>query len=260
MQYIWKEIEFNYNVSEKRSLNKALKYFLYFLWFVFGLFLLFYIIAFMMTKFISIEKEKQIFGNVFIDTLNIDEDLTNYLKNIVWDLPYEIYVVDDENDEPNAYAFLGWSIIITKELLMDLEYKNTLLFIIWHEISHIENRDIIMRLIGRIPINLILMIVSINSSFDANSIWNSLLLPFDKNVEIRADKEWIEFVYKQSWNVWCITDFFEKYNTSFENFFEIFTEHPSTLLRINNIKKYVADKWYQNGQCEKLQINLLESK
>lgn len=82
-----------------------------------------------------------------LTTLKISE-LSDALRD------YTIYI--QESTESNAFATIGGNIIVTSSLLDEIENEEELVFILGHELAHIEHRDVIRSMAQSMPIILTL--------------------------------------------------------------------------------------------------------
>ncbi len=167
------------------------------------------------------------------------------------DFKYDIFVINHESE--NAFALLWWKIAITDKLIENIKYENSLLFIIWHEVAHIENRDVFKSLVSTVPVQIILSIIWIWWDIDLSFLLSWTNDIYSKWVESNADVVWIDFVNNLKWEVSCITYFFEKQLSFWNDFATFLSDHPMDSSRISKIKSIVKKKWYKNEEeCELL--------
>lgn len=254
MKIIVKELKKNYNVSEESDLNIFWKFIWYFVWIIIFLYICFLFFANILLSFVSLEKENELFWWYSNYGFDINKEKTDKINIFVWkDFEYEILVIDSY--EANAFALPWWIIAVTSSLLDEIKYENSLLFIIWHEIGHIENRDVFKKIISEVPLQIILSIVWISWNLDLSFVlsWTSSL--HSKTVESKADYSWLEFLYNQRKDVWCAMYFFEKDSSISENILTLLSDHPMTNNRISRIKDVIKQKWYEESEtCEFLKL------
>lgn len=254
MKIIVKDIQTNYNVSKESDLSMFFKWIGIVLWLVLFLYLILLFFSSIAVNFISLEDEKKIFWWLSSLSLNIDEEKTQKLQKFLWDdFKYEIVVIKDKY--PNAYTLPWWTIAVTDSMLDDIKYENSLLFIIWHEIWHIENRDVFKRLFTDMPIRVILSVVWIWWDMDLSFLlsWTSWI--YSKSVESKSDKAWLEFLYKNKQDVWCALYFFEKNKWLLEDINSFLSDHPMTSKRIEDINSIIEKKWYKSSlDCKLLSL------
>jgi len=253
MKIVVKDLETNHNISQESDLHIFFKWIWIVAWLVVGLFIFFIFLWNILVNYFSIEDEKKYFPDV-ISEFNIDENKTKKLKNLLWNnFKYEIAVARD--DIENAYALPGWTIIITDSLLNEIKYENSLLLIIWHEVWHIENRDVFKAFVTNMPIAILLSILWIGWDFDLTFLLSGTSDIYSKTVESDADKKGLDFLYNIKGEVWCSLYFFEKRSWLWENIWSLLSGHPMTSGRINNIKKEIRIKWYpENNDCKLLKL------
>lgn len=191
---------------------------------------LFYIFAYFVVWAISLEKEKELFSDITSNETKIDINkfLTNKIENLE---NIDIYFQDSE--EINAYAMIWANIIITKWLLENIKNEEELIFIIWHEMEHIKNRDVLKSLLTDIPFYITLQFIWIQLNetiFSIATAYNS------QTTEIEADNWWINLVNKMNLNLGCSLNFFEE-ESYFQTYLQFISTHPSNIKRIENIKK-----------------------
>jgi len=249
MKIIIKELKNNYNVSKQSDLKVFLKWIWIFMWLIITFFIFLLIIANILVNFISLEDEKRLFP-WFSNNFNIDINKTNKLKVLLWNnFKYDISVIKDERS--NAFALPWWKILITDSLLKDIKYENSLLFIIWHEIWHVENRDVLKGIISKMPIQIVLNIIWIWWDLDLSFLLSWTTDIYSKWVELDADKKWLEFLYNKKWEVWCALYFFKNDKSVLENIGSFLSDHPMNSNRIKNIENIIKSKWYkENNKCK----------
>lgn len=194
---------------------------------------LFYIFAYFIIWNISLEKEKELFWTFSEsedkEIFNINDFLTNKINDLE---NIDIYLEDSE--EINAYAFLWWKIILTTWLLKNIDYEEELIFIIWHEMKHVKNRDVLQSLLTDVPFYLTLQFIWFNLNEQILNITHSYT---SKTTEIEADNWWIALVNEMNLNLDCSLNFFEKENNIFDNYLQLVSDHPTNMKRIKNIKE-----------------------
>lgn len=252
MKLVIKNPDTSINVSKKSDTVTFLWYLWFFWVLIISLFLFFYLIGNIATLFISLEDEKKFF-NVTIQDLNIDEEKTKKINEQYSSPKYELFVV--KSSEKNAFAGLGSKIYITDSLLESLTYENELLFILWHEYSHIQKRDVFISLVSEMPVAIIFAFLQWQTDLSLSMLQMGVSNIFSKNIEQRADREWVEYVFEKTWEVGCFLKLFEDENDWITNAVELFSDHPMTQSRIQSIKKYIETKDYKNQEpCKELKI------
>lgn len=249
-----KELENNYNISKQSDLKVFFKFLSIFWWLIISLFFLLLLIANLAVNFISLEEEKKLFWSMSSFGFEVDEEKTNNLKELLWNkFIYDIFVV--KSDESNAFTLPWWTILVTDSLVSEIKYENSLLFIIWHEIWHIENRDVFKRMVSETPLRIILSIIWIWWDLDLWFIldWTSSF--YWKQVELDSDKKWLEFLYEIKNDVSCATYFFENRSWFWEELNSFLSDHPMNSSRIIKINNMIKEKWYkQKANCDILKL------
>ncbi len=223
-------------IPSKPDFSWAGKMILYSLAFVFITFSFFYAFSYFIVSKISIEKEKEIFWDFFIEENMKKFDLSLLKTKIEKFKDYNIYIND--SNEVNAFATPWANILINKWLLEQVESEEELIFIIAHEIWHIENRHIIKRFSMQIPFTMSLNFLWIDlwiwTIKAEDLIWNY----FSRQDEKEADLSWIKALNKASLNLKCATRFFEKLEKERKiKLPQILSTHPNDENRIKDILK-----------------------
>ncbi len=206
---------------------------------------------------LDIEDEKKYFWNSFIDKNTKKLDSLNISYKI--DLPkyIDLYVI--ESDEVNAFATIWGNIVFTTSLLKDLKYEEEFMFILWHEMEHIKNRDIIDWFSSQIPFYLTITYLWFDSWFDYSKIANLTTSYISRETELKADMWWINYVKKAWWKSNCILDFFQDKNNIYEKYLFFSLSHPTSVERIKQILKY--SEWINNdfSKCKPMQYEINNS-
>lgn len=244
-----KEVDTTVNIPKTSDVHTFLWYAYFFAAGIVSLFVMFYFLWYILTFFVSIEDERKLFDAESI-WLTIDEESSKKLNELYPETWYELYVVDME--ESNAFAWPGGRLYFTNTLLDEIEYENEFLFILWHEISHIENRDVFIGLVSKMPLAIIVAIIQGDAGSTLWVIETWVTNIFSKYVEARADREALDFIHKKNGDVWCALTFFEKKNGMMENALEFFSDHPMTDMRLVQLWEYSKEKNYlQKSDCKK---------
>ncbi len=165
-----KEIELPIEVNEASPLKPDFKrlgrMILLVIWFIVWSYILLLILSWFLVKSLSIEEEKKLFTWFFETSEKLDISKLSHK----FEIPYEIYITDDT--EANAYALPGAIIYVTQWLLDEIKYEEELIFIIWHEVAHIENRDVLVRVSKELPFRFVLVSLGLDTGFSGISLWN----------------------------------------------------------------------------------------
>lgn len=248
-----KEIIENYNISKESDWSIFLNWIWILVWLILCFFFFLLLLWNIVVNMVSLENEKKLFLDYKIN-FTIDDEKTKDLKNFLWnDFKYEIFVVKDSGE--NAYTLPGWTIIINDGLLSKIKYENSLLFIIWHEVWHIENRDVLKAIVWKYPFRIIFSLIWIGWDIDLSSIlyWTEWI--YSKKIESNADIYWIQFLNTLKWDVSCALYFFEKDNLILDNVVTFLSDHPMTNTRISKIKDIIKIEWYKDDlDCKLLNL------
>lgn len=219
-------------------------------------YLFFNLFSYFIISKLDLESEKKYLWNSFIDEDTKKIDLKRIWYNI--ELPKYIDVYVTESKEINAYATIWWNIIFTTEILKEFKYEEEFLFVLWHEIEHIKNRDVIKWFSKQIPFYLTLSFLWMDIWWlDYSTIIDLTTSYVSRETELKADKWWIQFVKSSWWNSDCIINFFEDKSSLYEKYLYFSSTHPTSKARIKQIKSY--SKW-DNNDFSKCKLMKYEDK
>lgn len=222
---------------------------------IFTIILIIFIIYFWVWAFskyvilnISIEKEKEIFWNLFIEDTEKTLDKSIFWENI-WELKnFNIYISEEE--APNAFATPWANIIVTKWLLKEAKTKEEILFILGHEMTHIKNRDVLKNFTKNMPFTIILNFLWIDFwtwVFNTNTLISNY---FSREAEKNADSWAIEFMNSLELNATCAERFFKEIWWNDRKILEFAQSHPVNWDRVKFIEK---NSKFKNKKCEKFE-------
>lgn len=213
-------------------------------------YIFFYWFAKIFISKMDLEDEKKYFSNFFIESTDNKYDFSNISYKI--NLPKNIDVYVKDSEEINAFASIWWNIIFTTELLKNIKYEEEFLFILWHELSHIENRDPIKNFATQLPFYVSMSFFWIDPSINYDKIFKITTNYMSKKIELRSDNDWVNFVKNIWWNPFCATHFFEEKDNIFSKYLIFDKTHPDNIDRLENIKKLSKQKTFDN--CKKFEF------
>lgn len=196
-----------------------------------------YVFSYTVLSHIDLETEKRYFGEMMIEedmtTLDLTRLQTLGISNMFqW---YTVYV--QPSDEENAFATLGGNIIVTSTLLEKIQNEEELIFILAHELAHIEHRDVIRGMAQSMPIILTLQSLWIDTGNSMTRMSTILNNYASREKESKADDAGIVFLESLGLNPLCATGFFERHKNGFEKYMEVLSDHPISeerLLKLQN--------------------------
>lgn len=196
----------------------------------------FWIFSYLIISYFPIEKEIEFF-NEFI---NFNEDLEkldeNQIETKIEEVSkYNFYVSD--SSEVNAYATLWWNILVNKWLIENLKYEEELVFILFHEIHHIENRDVLRWILRDIPFSVMLRILWFDIDLQIANLSDIAKSYTDKKIELEADNNAIQIMNELWLNINCAINFFEDDDYKFIKYLNFIWSHPTNEARIKNIEE-----------------------
>ena len=163
------------------------------------------------------------------------------------EIPEYIDIYTVESDDINAFASLWGKVIFTTGILKSFQSKEEFLFVLWHEIDHIKQRDVLKWLSLQLPITMSLLFLWIDIGIQNNIFYSLGSSYFSRQTELRADIAGIEFVKNHQKNPYCIIPFFENDDDIFSNYLAFHSTHPSNQDRIAQIKKLSPEN---TADCE----------
>lgn len=265
MKYIPKEINENVNVSKTHPLKE-------FSSLLIGLFLsviaIYIILGFVVDLIIPVvpaKFETKIAG-FFEDKINKEKSKNNpYVDSLFNELvshfpnkdqSFKLHIVD--NRTINALALPGGHIVLFQGLIDEVESENELIFILGHELGHINNRDHLKGM-GR---GLVLVLLSSFLSVDDIALKiisgpiNATESKFSQKQEIMADRFGLDMLNAFYGHCGGALSFFNRISSEEElsKFEYFFSTHPNPQERVNNIKERINLSSFKVEEIEKLKI------
>ena len=152
------------------------------------------------------------------------------------DFEYHVYVVD--NQMVNAFTLPGGNIIVTTGLIGFCNSAEELASVIAHEMGHVENRDVIQKLIKELGLSLIMsddvMVLGELSRTATSTV-------FDRKQESEADEFALDLLEKSKINPRILAMFFRRIRDevgAYDERFEILMTHPHVNARIKSALEY----------------------
>ncbi len=220
--------------------------------FIVSWYLIFIAFAHLVIWNISLEDEKKYFWDFMVSDEQMILFNTDSLQNKLVGLDnLDIYL--SESEEVNAYAILWWNIVITKWLLENIEYEEELIFILWHEASHVYNRDVLKSMLSNIPFVITLYFLGYEIWIDYIDIVDLTSNYVSKTTELNADDWWIKLLNDMELNLECSLNFFNKDTDIFSSYLQFISTHPTNISRIKNIRK---NNKFPDKECSELKLNI----
>ncbi len=223
-------------------------------WFTVFCFLFFYWFAYFIIGNLDLESEKKYFWDFFLDWDYKTFDFSLLDSEIKTPENIDIHIL--KSKEINAFATLWGNILFTTALLEELEYEEEFLFILWHEIEHIKNRDVLRWISTQIPIYMTLMFLWVDIGFSYDTLFHLSSSYLSRKTELNADIWGIELVKNTSGNTDCILNFFQNHNSIFEEYLAFSSTHPTSKERIKQISSYSLWDNEDFSKCRKFSFEL----
>ena len=219
------------------------------LWILFGIlacvYWAFYVTAYIIIWNMTLEQEDKYFSDIVMSW----EWYRDFDKSTIENIPEEIKnakIFIQDTSEINAYAILGWNIVLTTGLLHHIKNEEELLFIIGHEMKHIHNRDVLEALLIDVPMSITLAFLWFEGSDTLKYTYDIALNQASQSIEYEADQWWIELINSLERNLECSIDFLLENPDDQYKMLEFFSTHPSDENRIKNIRE---QNKYPNKEC-----------
>lgn len=177
------------------------------------------------------------------------------LKYLPADSPlrrYHFSVSIAENDEVNAMALPGGSIVVYSGLLKQVRSENELAMVLGHELGHYANRDH-LRGIGRgLGMTLVLATVFGQDSLGAemaSNLFNTVQMRYSQKQERGADTFGLQLLAAGYGHAGGATDFFSRLAQKTGNRYSyLLASHPHPQDRIEALNKMIGEKGYSIGK------------
>ncbi len=216
-----------------------------------------------MLGFISTETETRWFKNwtpndvVEAQSMSAaEQDADALLQRLAQHWPetdYEFRLRISDSSQPNALAFPGGLIIVTRGLMERVTSENELAFVLGHELGHYRNRDHIRQL-GRATVFGIFYaaITQTGGGTFGFGITDLTLRGFNREQESDADEFGLTLLQREYGHVNEATRFFERIASERNSIGELasyFETHPQPGERMRELRDYARDQgWSTEGE------------
>ena len=208
---------------------------------------------------ISIETEQRWFGGMSFDGLGEAQGdvpgrdaaaallgrLETHWNN---DYRFRLGVIDDA--APNAMAFPGGLIIVTRGLLEQVQSENELAFVLAHELGHYRNRDHLRQLGRAAAIGLVFGSLTGAGNFGLG-VADVTMKRFGREQESDADRFALRLVHAEYGHVDAAWRFFERleaYDGADSVILNYVETHPRPVDRIEALKTFAREQgWPVSG-------------
>lgn len=251
MKFVAKQVDDDVNISKQSPIKDFLTLSLFLIACVMTLVITLALLSDYLVKYIPFELEKKLFSNsanIFIqkDTSPLSPEVEVYLNKVLKNLQSQLnnqnqYTIALSNsNEANAFAVPGGQIVITKELLNNIESENGLAMVIAHELAHHHYQHPLRSLGRTIVIGLALTtMLGLEKSSIQTLITSSVelnLLKFSRDQETQADKLAKQLLIKTYGHSAGADEFFQNMKQNSSNSIPQFLlTHPHTEARINRL-------------------------
>jgi Zn-dependent protease with chaperone function len=155
---------------------------------------------------------------------------------------FTVKVMKDE--EENAFALPGGTIVVTSKLLENIKSDNELYFVLGHEIGHYVNKDHLKNLGNSIILMALSFLLPSDIDYISNMSFHITSSSNSKEHELKADEVGLELMYCSIKNVDFATNFFERLKNKHSKFEYMLATHPHPKSRIKNIKQLITNNQY----------------
>lgn len=201
---------------------------------------------------VSMETEKKL-GDSVLKSLNLDASkpqqgaAVDAVRKIGDQLTkgsryqYRWYVVAD--DDINAFAVPGGTVIVNSGLLKKVDSANELAAVLAHEVQHVEQRHALKNMLNSAGVASVVMLVL----GDTNAVMMIMAQQistqyFSRQVETEADIKGLNLLDKNQIDASGMASFFKKLEAEYKGKDDMPTwlsSHPETLARIQAAEQYV---------------------
>ena len=127
------------------------------------------------------------------------------------DSPYRFELRVADEDEPNAVALPGGTVVVTRGLLEAVESENELAFVLGHELGHFHGRDHLRGMGRGVVMAATLAVVGLGTAGDLGSmIASATVLGFGREQERTADSYGLSLLLAEYGHAAHATRFFER--------------------------------------------------
>ncbi len=207
----------------------------------------------LMVAGISPQREAELFGSLDLDIEEVTvvpeafeerwQRVETLLQQLItYDqvpaLPYRLHFVD--TPEPNAFAYPGGTIGVTRGLLESLSGDMAIAFVLAHELGHFAHRDHLRGIGRQLGFRLSVQII-FGGSMDAlvDRGQDLLLLGYSRNQESRADRfalECIDAIYGEREGIDQLFQQLEEADT-LPDWAYMFSTHPNPEERLKKLRQ-----------------------
>jgi len=181
-------------------------------------------------------------------------------------LPWTFKVVN--SDDVNAFSMPGGFIYVNKGLLKQMENEAQLACVLGHEIGHVTARHGVDQLQKSLGMQVLLEAIGVGTgSPDAKAIAQVaaqlVMLKYSRDDEYMADELGVRYAVKANYNpdgIIQVFNIFLKLGGSSGGLGELFSTHPDTVKRIDNVKKILNEKYAGVTEDPNMNFNETEYK
>lgn len=211
-------------------------------------------------RILTIEKEQELGEKLFDNILDVDNSIilfeNNYIDSIIdifssnilksnpdFEYKYRIEIIDDEII--NAFTLPGGIILVNTGMLQFVDSPEELIAVLLHEMGHVENRDIISRLIKELGLNLLFS----QDAYVLGEITHNITsLKYDRKQEERADLFAQKSLEKMNIEPRILGKFFRRLKEKdgdIPEYLTVISTHPNLTNRIKKCLEYKVSSQFQ---------------
>lgn len=259
MKFTPKDIsDSEHNISVKSDGNSQLKELgKILLYCVFWLLIIYWAIGLVLDLFIvpniSYGAERKMFGNgKLMAAFEQDSKLTSIANKLKVNLPkkykgLEVKIYKDSDNDVNAFAMAGGTIVFYQGLLDRLKTEEEIAFVMAHEMGHVADRDV-MQYMGR-SVLMAIILASLGLDDTINKIFNGVTslqaLDYSRQQEIDADTFAVDLLYRTYGHANSASSALKKLDTTIldkNTILKYGSTHPRQQERLDNIAKLIKER------------------
>lgn len=239
----------NHNVSKESPFLIISKYVLA----IALLFALLTLLSYLLLPFIPPERERAFFSGMDMGFGPANPKQTAYVQEIYQkirphlaeeDVAETVDIIVVCQPEYNAVTAPGMKIYLFSGLLEGVASENELAFILSHELSHAQHRDVLKTLFRAVPLQILSL--AVGEDVSPLGVEQFMELSYSRRTEMRSDEEALDLLAESYGHTGGATSFFDSIaeREGDSSFLTAFSSHPLTSKRKKVIEALIKEKGY----------------